>query len=222
MRNNLVLSVMLMVALVGCQSAVEKAVRNTKYSAWEVVGVEKRDLFKKSVSQTKDSQEEAQESFQTALEKLKAAYNFDGGDLENKYESLNSSYESAKKRSEEVHESVKKVNTIAGDLFSEWESEIKQIETASLKAESQKSLQRSKTSYATLERSLKNTEKKLDPVLRKFHDQVLFLKHNLNAKAITSLKQEHGRIANDVQGLIKEMNTSIAAANTVIQNLENE
>ena len=50
----------------------------------------------------------------------------------------------------------------------------------------------------------------MDPVLKKFKDQVLYLKHNLNAKAIGSLK---------IASLIKEMNKSVASADQFIQKM---
>jgi len=41
----------------------------------------------------------------------------------------------------------------------------------------------------------------MDPVLEAFEDQVLFLKHNLNAQAIGALENELGQIRQDVDSL---------------------
>ncbi|MBY0314019.1 MAG: DUF2959 domain-containing protein [Bdellovibrionales bacterium] len=205
--------------LVACQSAVNKVARNAKYSAWEVVGVEKRDLFKREVANAKEDQEETGEAFKDALTKLKEVYSFDGGNLEKSYNSLNSSYRSTEARVNDVKGSIQKMETVAGDLFEEWSKEISQISTADLRTKSKASLDETKAKYQELHKSLKTSEAKMKPVLTKFKDQVLYLKHNLNAKAVGSLKKESVRIEKDIQALMVDMNRSIANADQVIREL---
>jgi len=69
---------------------------------------------------------------------------------------------------------------------------------------------------------MKRAEKKIQPVLSAFKDQVLFLKHNLNAKAIASLQSELVSVESNVASLIKEMGTSIAEANAFISAMSQE
>jgi hypothetical protein len=59
----------------------------------------------------------------------------------------------------------------------------------------------------------------MEPVLTRLHDQVLFLKHNLNAEAIASLKGETINIQAEISKLIDEMNRSIAEADRFINTL---
>jgi hypothetical protein len=59
----------------------------------------------------------------------------------------------------------------------------------------------------------------MDPVLHQFHDQVLYLKHNLNAAAIGSLRGAADSIQGDIQRLLDQMNRSIAEADRFIQTL---
>lgn len=77
---------------VACANPVTKAVNKVKYSAWESIGFEKRDLFKRQVSNVKDEQEDTQEAFKDALEQLKSLYAFDGGNLEKEQRRLNAAY----------------------------------------------------------------------------------------------------------------------------------
>ena len=56
----------------------------------------------------------------------------------------------------------------------------------------------------------------MDPVLTVFHDRVLFLKHNLNARAIAALGSETADLESDVAALIAEMERSIAEADAFI------
>lgn len=66
---------------------------------------------------------------------------------------------------------------------------------------------------------MKRAEKKIDPVLSLFQDQVLFLKHNLNAKAIASIKSELRDVESNVASLIASMEKSIGEADAFIQTL---
>jgi hypothetical protein len=66
---------------------------------------------------------------------------------------------------------------------------------------------------------MKRAEKKIAPVLSAFRDQVLFLKHNLNAQAVASLQGELVSIESDVASLIREMEASINEADSFIQSL---
>ena len=206
-------------ALTACQNPIKKAVRETTYSAYELIGVQKRDLLKSRVKENREDQKEAGESFEDALQKLKSVYGFNGGDLEKQYDRLKSSYDQSNARAQEVHKSIKKVEDVAGDLFAEWAKEIEQIDTTSLKEKSRQNLAATKEQYRELHTSLKASEARMDPVLKKFKDQVLYLKHNLNAKAIGSLKGESANIQSEIAGLIKEMNKSVASADEFIQKM---
>ena len=55
-----------------------------------------------------------------------------------------------------------------------------------------------------------------------FHDQVLYLKHNLNAKAIASLQTELVSVEAEVNSLIKDMEASIKEANSFISAMVKE
>lgn len=207
-------------SLTACQTAIDKATRETKYSAYELIGVEKRDLLKKYVKNTKESQEDTQEAFQDALAQLKKTYKFDGGKIEQEYKALNSSYEDANSRASQVHKDIEKVQTVADDLFKEWQKEIGEISTPSLKEKSKGQLAATQKRFGQLRDSLKKSESKIQPILVKFKDQVLYLKHNLNAKAIASLKGESVRIEKEISSLVEAMKVSIQESDAFIKEIE--
>jgi len=60
----------------------------------------------------------------------------------------------------------------------------------------------------------------MDPVLAALHDQVLFLKHNLNARALGSLSGTVDTLQADVARLVEQMQAAIAEANTFVGTLE--
>jgi hypothetical protein len=60
----------------------------------------------------------------------------------------------------------------------------------------------------------------MDPVLATFHDQVLFLKHNLNARAIASLDTTNNTLQADISRLIADMEASIKESESFIKSLK--
>jgi chromosome segregation ATPase len=193
--------------------------RSTYYAAWEKFGVEKRDLLKKRVVAARDEQKAAGEEFKDALTRLKEITGFDGGKLEKAYNDLKSDYEDCSSRAEAVRKRIKDMETVAGDLFAEWEKEIKEISTPTLQASSREQLKATRERYQGLHTALKSAESTMAPVLTQFKDYVLYLKHNLNAQAIASLKGEATNIQAEISRLIAQMNESIAKADDFVKTL---
>jgi len=198
--------------LTGCKSVY--------YGTYEKFGVYKRDLLKKEVVATRDSQEAASEQFKDALTKLKEVYAFDGGKLEKAYRGLESEYNDAESRAGKVRKQIADVETVGEDLFKEWESEIQQISTPSLASSSRQQLRDTRTRFDQMVAALKKAEQSMDPVLSKLKDQVLYLKHNLNAAAIASLRGEATNIQGEISALIADMNASIARADEFIKAMQ--
>ena len=197
--------------LSGCQSAY--------YSAMEKVGVHKRDILIDRVEETKDSQEESQEEFQSALERLTTLINFDGGELQDAYNQLNDDYESSLAAANEVSSNINKVEDVAEALFDEWSDELEQYKSASLKRESSKKLAATQRQFSQILRSMRSAESKMEPVLSSLQDNVLYLKHNLNAQAVAAIKGEFTNLKRDIQVLMNDMNKSIADSNKFIEQM---
>ncbi|WP_394699615.1 DUF2959 domain-containing protein [uncultured Pseudodesulfovibrio sp.] len=192
----------------------------TYYSTMESMGYDKREIMTDRVEDARESQEEAKEQFASALEQFKSVVNFDGGKLQDVYEKLNDEYEMSEDRADDVRKRIDKVEDVAEALFDEWAEEITQYSSSKLRASSQKKLTATKSKYNGLIRAMRKAEKKMYPVLAAFKDQVLYLKHNLNAQAIAALEGELTTINADVEALIKEMDKSIAEADSFIKSLE--
>jgi hypothetical protein len=195
------------------------ACRNIMYSAYEDFGVYKRDLLKKRVVSARDEEKGAQQEFKDALTHLKEITGFEGGELEKRYRRLQSNYDDAASRVTAVHKRVQDVETVAGDLFAEWDKENRQIETDTLRRTSHQQLIDTRQRYEEMLAALKRSERSMDPVLHKLHDYVLALKHSLNAQAIAALSGESAKIQADVGKLIEDMNASIANADEFIRQM---
>ncbi|WP_394222921.1 DUF2959 domain-containing protein [Alteromonas gracilis] len=202
-----------MLALSGCQSAY--------YAAWEKVGVEKRDILVDRVENAKDSQEDAQEQFSSALEAFRAAVSFDGGELEDVYDRLNGEYQDSLAAANEVSARIDKVEGVAEALFDEWEEELDKYENATLKRDSESKLRETKRRYASLTKAMRNAEGKMPPVLNALQDNVLYLKHNLNASAIGALQGELSTIESNVAQLVAQMKSAIAESDAFIASMKN-
>lgn len=198
--------------LSGCQSAY--------YGAMEKVGYHKRDIMVSRVQDAKESQQEAQEQFSSALEEMQALLNHDGGDLQSAYEKAKDEYESAQGAADDVSNRISKVEDVAEALFDEWQAEIGEISKASLRRSSESKLKATQRAYNQLVRSMRRAEDKMPPILTAMKDNMLYLKHNLNAQAIGAIKGEFASLQTDISSLIKEMNRSIEESNKFIESLE--
>ena len=198
----------------GCQTAY--------YETMEKLGYHKRDLMVSDVKKARDAQQDAKEQFKSALDRFTKTLNVQGGELQDKYEALNEEYQKSEKRAQDVRDRIASVENVSDALFDEWNAELKQYSNATLRQKSQKQLTQTRSQYAQLIKAMKRAESKMDPVLSKLKDNVLFLKHNLNAQSIASLKSELVTVEGNIDSLIKDLNTSIQEADSFITSMEKD
>lgn len=207
------IAVLIMIALIaGCSQ--------TYYSVWEKLGQEKRDLLRGNVEKARKEQGEAQEQFKDALTRLRELQNFEGGNLARLYDGLQEDYQDSAERADAVRDRIEKIDSIAKDLFVEWEREIKELENPQFKADSRKKLSQTRERYQLLHKAMVQAEQSMGPVLKQFKEYVLYLKHNLNAQAVAGLQTEVSKIEKDVDRLIKDMQVAMQKADSFIQTLK--
>jgi methyl-accepting chemotaxis protein len=199
------------ISLTACETVV--------YDALEKVGYHKRDILIDRIDAAQASQTEGQEQFKSALEQFKSVINFDGGDLEVTYDQLNDEYEASVDAADEIHERIDSVKNVADALFDEWQEELEQYSNASLRRDSERQLKDTRRRYSKVLGAMRRAEKAIDPVLASLKDNTLYLKHNLNARAIASLKNELGTVDNDVNALLNAMQQAINESNAFIDEL---
>lgn len=209
--SQLITVMIVAVALVGCQSAY--------YNTMEKFGVHKRDILVDRVDDARDAQSDAQEEFKSALQRLDELLQFDGGELEQRYKALNDDYERSKAAAERVHKRIAAVDQVAQALFDEWQDELSLYTNTSLRSESERSLRETERRYKSLLQSMERAAATMQPVLDKLHDNVLYLKHNLNAKAVDAIRAEYRTLRADVEVLIREMEAAIEASNAFIDTM---
>ena len=192
------------------------------YDTMEKFGYAKRDLLVERVDDTRKAQSEAKEQFASALDHFLAVTKVDGGELQRKYDDLNKQYTRSESAAKEVHARIAAVEDVAEALFREWKQELSQYSNPSLRSQSQRELDATRRKYDDLIRLMRRAADRMDPVLATFHDQVLFLKHNLNARAIASLDTTNNTLQADISRLIADMDASIKESEAFIKSLKAE
>jgi hypothetical protein len=195
------------------------ACESTYYDAMEQIGIHKRDILIDRIEEAQEAQEDGQEQFKDALEQFKAVVNFDGGKLEDTYNRLNEEYEDSVSAAEKITDRINSVESVAEALFDEWESELLEYSNTNLRRDSERQLKATRRKYKRLITSMRDAEQTIDPVLSSLKDNVLYLKHNLNARAITSLQGELGNVNRDITRLIDAMQDAINESNAFIEQM---
>ncbi|MGV6814087.1 MAG: DUF2959 domain-containing protein [Phycisphaerales bacterium] len=210
---------LLLLPLILSSSLVMPGCASTGITIREKLGTPKREQLVDRVDEARDTQEAAKEQFATTLDELKALSSFDGGELEGAYKRLKSKYERSKSRADKVSSKIKSVDRVGKALFAEWEQELDQYSTDSLRNASARQLDETRTRFNDVLYSMRKAESKMAPVLAAFNDQVLFLKHNLNARAIASLDTTLNDLEDEIAALIADMEASIDEANAFIDEM---
>jgi ElaB/YqjD/DUF883 family membrane-anchored ribosome-binding protein len=211
-RTTLMLTLVAAMALTGCQSAY--------YAAAEKIGFAKRDILVSRVESARDSQHDAKQEITDALAEFRKVVATDGGELEARYDALSSQLDDSERAATQVRERITAVEDVAEALFSEWRAELADYSDPSLRSKSERQLRATRGKYDQLMTAMRRAESKLEPALRPLRDQVLYLKHNLNARAIAGLQGEVVRVDAQVAALVRELDRAIAEADRFIAGLE--
>ena len=140
--------------------------------------------------------------------------------MKDRYDKLATEYERSERSAKEVRDRISQIEDVAGALFKEWSSELDQYSDQNLRRISEQELRDTQKRYGELIDVMKRTADRMDPVLVRFHDQVLFLKHNLNAQVVAQLGNTTEKLKGDVTRLIAEMEASIKEADDFIKSMK--
>jgi hypothetical protein len=199
--------------LSGCES--------TYYSAMEGIGFHKRDILVDRIEEAQEAQKDGQQQFKNALEQFRSVVNFDGGNLEKVYNKMNDELESSEQAAEDIRSRIKDVDSVANALFEEWEDELDQYTNPNFRRDSESQLKDTQRRYKRLLTAMRKAEQSIDPVLNTLRDNTLYLKHNLNARAISSLKGEFSNVNSNVSSLINAMEKAIQESDAFIKQFKN-
>ncbi len=213
LRRPLLLFITLL-SLSGCQSAY--------FAALEKVGYAKRDILSSRVKAARDAQQDAKKEIVNALEAFSQTVNFQGGELETQYRRLAGKLDDSEAAAAVVRKRIADVQDVGDALFREWRQELGQYSSDELRRRSEQQLALTRRRYDAMVGAMKQAEGRLEPALSPLRDQVLFIKHNLNARALASLKGEVARVDSQVSQLVTEINRAIAEADRFIDDIDND
>ena len=194
----------------------------TYYSAMEKIGIPKRQILVDRVQAARGSQEQAKETFSSALEQFIAVTRVEPGELKATYDRLNEEFKRCEARAKDVRDRIAAIDNVANALFDEWRAELKQYSSASMRAQSERQLDTTRRRYQELRRLMDTAADRMEPVLATFRDQTLFLKHNLNAQAIASLDTTTRDLQQDIRRLVADMDKSIREADAFIAAMQQQ
>src|SRR5678810_191507 len=135
------------------------------YETMEKFGYHKRGLLVRDVEKARDAQQEAKEQFTSALDRFTKTLDIQGGELQEKYEALNKEYERSEDKANSVRKRIAAVEDVSEALFTEWNAELKEYSSSTLRKKSQEQLTQTRAQYAQLIKAMKRAEGKMDPVL---------------------------------------------------------
>ena len=186
------------------------------YKTMAAFGQEKRDLLVSKVAKARDAQKETQEVFKDALEQFGSVVHFDGGDLQKEYNRLSKELDRCEGRATDVASRIDAVEKVAKDLFKEWKKELGEYQNEAYRRDSEKKLRATQADCERMLDAMRAAQSRIEPVLSVFRDQVLYLKHNLNARAIASMQGETARVETDVARLVDDLSKAIEEADRFI------
>ncbi len=184
-----------------------------------LLGHHKRDIVVIHVEQACNSLRSTRDQFQDALQQFKNIVDIEESSLDHRYLLLKRQLEFCQARSDDVSSRIMLIEEVSASLFNEWDEELKQYSSRALRSKSRQQLKASRQQYSRLIKTMRKAESRIHPVLSAFKDQVLFLKHNLNAKAIAALQHEFIEIGIDISQLIEVMETTINEASHFVSTL---
>lgn len=208
------------IVLIACVALTTAGCQSAYYKTMEMFGRHKRDLLVENVEAARNDQEQAKEQFASALDRFLEVVDWQGGELEAAYRALNDELQDSERAADAVWHEIEDVEDVAADLFAEWEAELDEYTSRDLRRASERALRRTRSEYQQMITAMRQAADRMDPVLDAFGDHVLFLKHNLNARAVASLEGAAVALRGDVARLIEQMEQSIAEANRFIEQME--
>lgn len=190
------------------------------YDILEIIGYPKREMLVSCVKNITNAQKDAQEEFKTAMEEFKALVRLKDADLQERSDRMNEAYKDSKTAADKVSNRIDIMESVGESLFDEWKNELSLYENERLRSSSEEKLKQARTRYEKMLASMRRAESSMDPVLQTFLDNVLFLKHNLNARTIGTLELEVTELQDRLDNLLIEINQAISESDQFISTLK--
>jgi hypothetical protein len=199
---------MLLAVLMGCQDPY--------YDTMEAFGKHKRALLISRIESTKQELVAGRAAFDQAATGFRNLVNSAPGAYRDSFEDAEDDYEECEDRSRALRRRIQSVEGVAEALFKEWENELANYTSGSLRRTSRDQLRTAREKYDDMIAAMNRAADSTEPVLIFFKDQSLFLKHNLNGSSLASLKEETPRMEEEMKLLQERLEHAEALASEFI------
>ena len=182
-------------------------------------GAEKRELFVDSVEGVRNSLQDNIDVFKKATAGINVVINVKKEKMEEQHEHLKNDYENCESEAGDIRSRIDTMEAISGDFFDQWMEEMELYNNESFRNASRTKYNKVRKRYTKLVQNLREVEVKLEPALNGFRDQVLFLKHNINAQSVASLEDELVTVEAEIDALIRELQGAIKESTAFISSM---
>jgi len=185
-------------------------------NAYKASGQYKRELLLNRIEKARQCHDQAREQFEVVLANYTSIIDGKGGDIRTKYNKLNRECKRAESIDEDMSKRIKEVEKVGKPLFRDWEDELNQYQDEQLRRTSEEQLDLTRSKYLKCIHSIKACQAKVKDVIALINDQILFLSHNLNSKALTTFKKDTSYLKDEISGLVKQMQNAVKETETFI------
>jgi hypothetical protein len=216
MKTRLSIPVLLTAVLIlaGCSSTYD--------TTTELFGKKKKDVLVDRIAAARDAQSAAKDQFAAALDEFRSIAGYKGTLLEDKYNELNSQYNRCESQTRNVESRLADARRAAKSLFRQWDDELEQYSSAVVRRASEEKLKDMQMRFENVIYAMEKVRDKFYPALAAFKDQVLLVKHNLNAQTEMTMGEEMGIAEKEISLLIGEIDRSMAEADSFIRQMRLE
>ncbi len=189
------------------------------YTAQGKSGNEKRDRLVEQLRKGREEQEKAKAQYQATLAALQAAPDKSPGKPDELYTKFKQEVGATARRAKTVSDQIAAIEQASGDMFAEWERELAAMHNGELKNKSIILVRKTREQCGALIGQMKAVEAKAQTVLKEFEDQVLFLEHNMDGEAVSSVRTKANSMDAEVKSLAGDIEASTREADAFIASL---
>lgn len=203
------IALVLILSSTGCNNSLG-------YDIQEAMGTPKRQVLLSRVQDTRDSMKETKKVFASAMLQFGSVYKESGSKLENKYVILKKEYDACNSKASSLRSQIANVKSIGQVLFQEWQKELDQFTNEQMRKLSEVKMQQTREKYVAMTDSMDRVSARMSPVMSSMSDQLLNIKHSLNALIVVSLEEELIQLRGQMDNLMAEIDASIENCNSFI------
>jgi ATP-dependent protease HslVU (ClpYQ) peptidase subunit len=185
----------------------------------ELFGKKKKDVLVDRIVAARNAQFDARDQFAAALDQLLSVAGYKGTSLEDEYSALNSQYNRCRSQTNNVESRLADARRAARSLFHQWENELDQYSSAVVRRSSEEKLKDMQMRYENVVYALEKARDKLYPALTALKDQVLLVRHNLNAQTALSSGEEMAIAEKEISALLQEIDRATADADSFVRQM---